>query len=121
MNVLLGFTDTEQSRLALEQTLERAAAAGDTVTVAVFTTGTVPLDEVETTARSRLDQSDVETDLVTIDTAHPASRLVELAETGGYEQLVIGGGEASPMGKIELGSITEYVLLNAQVTVRLER
>jgi nucleotide-binding universal stress UspA family protein len=121
MHVLVGFTGTEQSRLALENTLERAVTAGDTVTVGAFAGGGQTLDEVAQAAQSTLEKWDVETDLVRIDAEHPASRLVELAETGEYEQLVIGGGEESPMGKIELGTITEYVLLNAQVTVRLER
>jgi len=121
MNVLVGFAGTGESELALENALARAAAAGDEVTVAVFSHGDRSLDDVEALALATLEESGVETEIVRIDADHPASRLVELAEDGAYEQLVIGGGERSPMGKIELGSITEYVLLNARVTVRLER
>jgi nucleotide-binding universal stress UspA family protein len=35
--------------------------------------------------------------------------------------VVIGGGEQSPMGKIRLGHIAEFVLLNSHVTVTLVR
>lgn len=121
MKVLLGFTGSEECQLALENTLDRAATAGDTVTVAAFASGERTVDDIEQAARSTLEKWDLQTELVVLDAEHPASRLVKMAETGEYDQLVIGGGEQSPMGKIELGSITEYVLLNAQLTVRLER
>ncbi len=49
------------------------------------------------------------------------SSLVDYAEQGEYDQLVIGGGTLSPMGKIQLGPITEFVLLNAPTTVKLVR
>jgi len=49
------------------------------------------------------------------------SALVNYAEQGEFDQLVIGGGTLSPMGKIQLGPITEFVLLNAPTTVKLVR
>ena len=51
----------------------------------------------------------------------PGSRLGDTAEEEGFEQIVIGGGQTSPMGKINLGSIAEFVLLNSHVTVSLVR
>ena len=52
---------------------------------------------------------------------HPGSQLLELAEREGYDRIVLGGGETSPLGKVELGSIAEFVLLNAKTTVTLVR
>jgi len=121
MNVLVGFAGTDESHLALRNTLDRAEGAGDTVTVAIFSDGDRSLDELEVHVTETLAEVEIEANIERIEADHLASRLVALAETGDYDQLVIGGGVQSPMGKIELGSITEYVLLNARVTVRLER
>jgi len=52
---------------------------------------------------------------------HPGSRLVEIAEDEGFDQIVLGGGQTSPMGKLQVGSIAEFVLLNSHVTVTLVR
>lgn len=121
MHVLLGVEGSDESRSALENVVERAAEAGDELTVAVFAQGEQRLDDVEATVRERLSVTDLSWSLERIEDDHPASALVDLAERGDVDQLAIGGGQLSPMGKIELGSITEFVLLNAQVTVRLER
>lgn len=121
MHVLLGVEGSEESRRALERTIERAIEAGDDLTVAVFALRDQTVDEVEADVRDRLSETPLEWDVERIEDEHPASSLVELAEAGPYEQLAIGGGQQSPMGKIELGSTTEFVLLNARLTVRLER
>lgn len=121
MHVLLGVEGSEESRRALESTLERAAEAGDRLTVAVFALGEQSIESVESSVRERLADADADWEIEHVEGDHPASALVELAEAGPYDQLAIGGGQQSPMGKIELGSTTEFVLLNAQLTVRLER
>ncbi len=120
MKVLLGVGGGEDSDIALDRTLERAAEAGDDLTIGVFGSNNATIEEVEQTVKDRLATADVDADIRRIE-EQPASRLVELAETESFDQLVIGGGQRSPMGKISLGAITEFVLLNAQVTVRLER
>ena len=51
----------------------------------------------------------------------PGSRLVEIAEHEGFDQIVIGGGQTSPMGKIKIGQVAEFVLMNADTTVTLVR
>ena len=51
----------------------------------------------------------------------PGSQLVDVAEREGFDQIVLGGGQRSPMGKIKLGHIAEFVLLNSPVTVTLVR
>lgn len=121
MHVLVGVEGSEESRRALESTVERAVEAGDELTVAVFAQGDQSFAAVEETVRERLADAQVAWSIERVEDEHPASSLVELAEAGPYDQLAIGGGQESPMGKIELGSITEFVLLNTQLTVRLER
>lgn len=121
MHVLLGVEGSDESSRALESVLGRAEEAGDELTVAVFALGRQSLDDVETSVRERLAATDVPWSIERVDADHPASALVELAEAGPYDRLAIGGGTESPMGKIELGSTTEFVLLNAQLTVTLVR
>lgn len=121
MHVLVGVEGSDESRRALERTIDRAEEAGDELAVAVFAQGEQSLDDVEQFARNRLTETALPWSIERVDEDHPASRIVELAEDGPYDQLAIGGGRRSPMGKLELGSITEFVLLNARLTVRLER
>lgn len=123
MNVLLGLEGSDESMRTLRETVERAAAAGDELTVAIFEKESNPRgrDAVREAAEELSEEHGLDPDVVLIDDDHPASELVHLAEQGEYDRLVIGGGTQSPMGKIQLGPITEFVLLNAQTTVTLVR
>ena len=47
--------------------------------------------------------------------------MIEIAETEDFEEIVLGGGHTSPMGKITIGPIAEFVLLNAKTSVTLVR
>jgi nucleotide-binding universal stress UspA family protein len=122
MNVLLGIGGSDESERALEETVERAAEAGDELTIAIFEKPGVKRDpeEIEALARRRLEEAGVSASIRHIE-GDQGSRLVQIAESEGFDQIVIGGGQISPMGKIQLGSITEFVLLNAQTTVKLIR
>jgi nucleotide-binding universal stress UspA family protein len=123
MKLLLGLAGTEESERALDEVIERAATIGDDLTVAVVERDGIPDGDREATrdrAVERCEAAGVDAD-VRLLSGHPGSTLVELAESGGYDRLIIGGGTESPMGKIELGPVTEFVLLNAQVTVTLVR
>lgn len=120
MDVLLGVGGGEDSELALERTIKRTKEAGDNLTIGVFGSKNQSIEEVEAFVRDALADAEVDVDIRRVE-ERPASTLVEIAETEGFDQLVIGGGKRSPMGKISLGSITEFILLNAQVSVRLER
>ena len=51
----------------------------------------------------------------------PGAMLVEIADGEGYDQIVLGGGERSPMGKIRVGQVAEFVVLNAETSVTLVR
>lgn len=124
MKVLLGIGGTEDSFRALERVVERTREAGDELTVAVLENpaSDVQSDAVEERVRRVVDErglGDV------VDVRHlagePGPELVALAEDEGYDQLVLGGGKRSPMGKISLGHVSEYVLLNARITVKLVR
>jgi nucleotide-binding universal stress UspA family protein len=122
MKVLLGVGGTEGSVRALERTLARTREAGDDLTVAVFddTGATEPLDAVEARVRDHLADAGVDAEVRRV-TGDAGSALVELAEAGGFDQVVVGGGERSPMGKIRVGSVAQYVVTNAPVTVTLVR
>jgi nucleotide-binding universal stress UspA family protein len=122
MNLLLGIGDSEDSFRALEETIERAREAGDTLTIAIVEdpdseTGT---GDVESRVDEALAEASVEAEVRTL-TGHPGSQLLELAEREGYDRIVLGGGETSPLGKVQLGSVAEFVLLNARTTVTLVR
>jgi nucleotide-binding universal stress UspA family protein len=120
MKVLLALDGSELSMRALEETVERARAAGDSLTVAVYEgPQAVDLEDVARRARDRLDAAGLDGDVRRIDT-DPGSELVALAEDG-YDRLVMGGGQISPMGKIRIGDVIEFVLVNAQTTVTLVR
>jgi nucleotide-binding universal stress UspA family protein len=122
MKVLLGIGGTDDSLDALRETVERAAMTGDELTVAVLEN---PESErspeaVVEAAQAEVDGAGVEADVRRV-SGDPGSRLVEISEEEGFDQIVLGGGERSPMGKIRLGHIAEFVLLNARVSVKLVR
>lgn len=123
MRVLVGIEGSEESAVVLSNALDRAAEAGDELTFAVFTkpSGDEAIEDIEETVRSAVAASDVEATITRLAGDDPASELVSLAERESFDQLVVGGGRDTPLGKRYLGRITEFVLLNAEVTVRLER
>lgn len=129
MDVLLGIGGTDDSFDALSQVAERTAETGDDLTVAVLENPESPVDPetVENRVRERL--ADAGLSLAEegggVSLRHlagePGPALVELAEREDFDQIVLGGGERSPMGKIALGEVAEFVLVNARTTVTLVR
>lgn len=120
MRVLVGIDGRDHAMATLEQTIARAREAGDDVTVGVYAPDGDSLDEIEQRVRDRLDTAAFEASVERIET-QPGSRLVELAEEADHEQIVLPGGHRSPLGKIQLDSTIEFVLLNARTSVRLVR
>lgn len=122
MRVLLGVGGSDDSLLALERGLERARAAGDDLTIAVLDNPRSDMTSSELMDRVEAVVSDTEYN-VTIRRVEgdAGSRLVRIAEQEGFDRIVLGGGETSPMGKINIGSIAEFVLLNSRVSVTLIR
>ncbi len=122
MNVLLGIGGSEDSIHALERTIERSREAGDELTIAILENPDSDLDQQElydrVEAELQAQQFDAEIHVLS---GHPGSQLLEFAESEGTDLIVLGGGETSPLGKVQLGSIAEFVLLNAQTSVTLVR
>jgi nucleotide-binding universal stress UspA family protein len=122
MKLLLGVGGTDDSFRALDRTVERAREAGDDLTVAVLHNPASEPDPgaVERRVRDALDEAEFDASVVVLE-GDPGSELVELADREGYDRIVLGGGERSPMGKVTLGHVSEFVLMNAQTTVTLIR
>jgi nucleotide-binding universal stress UspA family protein len=122
MKVLLGVGGTDHSMAALEQTVARAVDAGDDLTVGIVDNPAVELsrEAVEARVREVLDEAGLDAEIRHLE-GDPGSELVHLSEAEEFDKIVLGGGETSPMGKIKIGSIAEFVLLNSHVTVSLVR
>lgn len=122
MKVLLGFGGSEAGWRALERELERLADAADRLTVGIVETAGIDRDpaqlgrEVERALAERGVEAEVR---VLPGEAGPA--LVEAAEAGGFDRLALAGGRRTPAGKVKLGPVVEYVVLNAPMTVVLLR
>lgn len=122
MNVLLGMGGSDDSLRALERTVERAKQAGDKLTIAVVEnpeSDRTP-EEVREAIDDVLTREELEASVRQV-SGDPGSRLVDIAESEGFDQIVLGGGQKSPMGKIKIGHIAEFVLMNSQITVTLVR
>ncbi|MFH5797305.1 universal stress protein [Haladaptatus sp. CMAA 1911] len=122
MKVLLGIGGSDDSLTALERTVSRAVAADDELTVALLDNPQSDRgkDDIREKAEAVLDDAELEASVRDI-SGDPGSRLLDVAESEGFEQIVLGGGQRSPMGKIRLGQIAEFVLLNSHVSVKLVR
>ncbi|MFC7228960.1 universal stress protein [Salinirubellus salinus] len=122
MKVLLGVGGSDDGLTALDRTIERTREAGDDLTVAVVENPAVDrsTESIREAVEERLREAGLEAEVVVVE-GHPGSRLVELAEREGFDRIVLGGGETSPLGKVSLGSIAEFVVLNATVSVTLVR
>jgi nucleotide-binding universal stress UspA family protein len=119
MKLLFGLATGADSLEALERSASRARAVGDELVVAVLE-GPDEDGELEATADRARGAVGDEIPVRTIE-GHPGSRLVEIAESEGFDRILLGGGEQSPMGKIRIDSIAEFVLLNSHVSVTLLR
>ena len=122
MQVLLGFGGTDDADDALRKTIERVVETGDELTVALVDdpAADVPRGELEATVREALADADAEAAIRRVE-GDPGPGLVEIAESEGFDRIVLGGGEKSPMGKIRIGNLQEFVLLNSHKTVTLVR
>lgn len=122
MKLLLGIGGSDDSLDALHETVSRVQEAGDDLTVAILDNpeSDRSMDEIEHAVREALGETQCDADIRRVE-GDPGSQLVEIAEREGYDRIVLGGGQQSPMGKIRLGPISEFVLLNSHVTVTLVR
>ena len=122
MKTLLGIGGSDDSLYALEKAIERAKEADDDLTIAIVENSDSDMTEADLRDRiaAALEEAGFDADIESL-SGHPGSQLLELAERGSFDRIVLGGGETSPLGKVQLGSISEFVLLNAQTTVTLIR
>jgi nucleotide-binding universal stress UspA family protein len=122
MKVLLGIGGGDDALRALEQTVSRAAEAGDDLTIAIVDNPGVErsVDDIEREVDAMLDGSGLDAEVRHVG-GDAGSELVRIAESEGFDRIALGGGTTSPMGKIQLGQTAEFVLLNSHVTVSLVR
>ena len=121
MHILLGVGGDDRSARALEETVQRTRAAGDDLTVAIYSDANgLTLSDIEANVRDQLDILGFEAPIRHID-GDPGSSLVALAENEGFDRIALAGGHRSPLGKIQLDPVSEFVLLNATTTVTLVR
>jgi len=122
MKVLLGIGGSDDSVRALEQVVDRTAEVGDDLTVAIVDNprSDRSREEIEERVEAVLSEASISAPIRHLE-GDPGSELVDLAEQAGFDEIALGGGQTSPMGKINVGSIAEFVLLNAYTSVRLVR
>jgi nucleotide-binding universal stress UspA family protein len=120
MKLLLGI-GADDDLSALDATVVRAREAGDELTVVTYADeGSTSAVATDRRVQSRLEELGFAAEVRQIQ-SDPGSRLVELAASGGYDRIVLPGGQRTPMGKISLGETVEFVLLNARTSVTLIR
>ena len=122
MKLLLGIGVSDDSWRALTRTAERAANAGDSLTVVILDnpdSGMAP-EDIEKKVDRTLSEYDFDADVRRVE-GDPGAMLVEIGDGENYDQIVLGGGERSPMGKIRVGRVAEFVVLNAETSVTLVR
>ncbi|WP_418280959.1 universal stress protein [Halorubrum sp. DTA98] len=122
MKVLCGIGGSDDSLRALDRSVERAAVADDDLTVLIVDNpdSERSSDDLVNRAEQAVSDAGIDANIRRID-GDPGSRLVDIAEAEGFDEIVIGGGQTSPMGKITIGTIAEFVLLNAKTSVTLVR
>lgn len=122
MKLLLGVGGTDDSIEAVRKTVARADRTGHDLTIAIVDDPASERDpdRVEALIREILTDAD-RTATVRHVEGDPGPRLVELAEVEDFDEIALGGGKKSPMGKIRIGTMQEFVLLNAHTTVSLVR
>ena len=122
MKVLLGVGGADDSLQALHRTVDRVQEVDDDLTIAIVDNPEADRtpDEIEEAVKEILSERECEAEIRRVE-GDPGSRLVEIAESEGFDEIVLGGGKQSPMGKIRLGHISEFVILNSHVTVTLVR
>lgn len=122
MRVVLGVGGSADGMDAMRRTVDRVAETGDDLTVAVLENPATdrPPDAVAAAVREEIAASEVEAEIVQL-SGDPGPALTEFAADGEFDCIVLGGGRRSPMGKITLGQIAEFVILNADRTVTLVR
>ena len=117
MKILLGFDGSALADHAIGEVSELTDRSGE-VTVAVY--GVDDEAEIGKRVEDQFETAGIDVDIRHIE-GNPGGRLVEMAEAEGFDRIVLPGGSRSPLGKIQLDSVVEFVVLNAQTSVTLAR
>ena len=120
MNVLVGVGSPNDSPAAIERTIQRAARVADKLTVAILSPDTADRESLAATVTTALDDHDITASMRHVE-GQSGGELVDIAESEGFDEIVIAGGQTSPMGKITIDKMVEFVLLNTHTTVTLVR
>jgi nucleotide-binding universal stress UspA family protein len=120
MHILVGVDGSDRGFEALAAAVESAREQDADLTVAAYSTTEQTAETVEREVRERLADDRFDATVERID-GDPGGQLVELAETGGYDRILLPGGTRSPLGKIQFDSAVEFVLLNVHTSVTLVR
>jgi nucleotide-binding universal stress UspA family protein len=129
MTIAVAHTPTATGRLALREAAQQAGYRNTRLTV-IHIADTVDLDLAE--AHTATLRDDVATALAEISVGeldwdlalapgdgveNTASTILELAKNADAELLVIGARRRSPVGKALLGSVTQTLILDADIPV----
>lgn len=122
MRVVLGVGGSEDGMAAVRETIDRVGQTGDELTIAILENPDSDRspETVESAVRQALRDRDLEAEIVHLE-GDPGPALTEFAAAEAFDRIVLGGGRRSPMGKIAVGQIAEFVILNADRTVTLVR
>ena len=122
MRIVLGIGGTPDAMQALERTVQRTTETGDRLTIAILENPDADRSaaEIEAAVANVLDEHDASAEVVQL-AGEPGPALTDFAAEGAFDRIVLGGGHRSPMGKIAVGRVAEFVIMNADRTVTLIR
>ena len=130
--ILVAYDGSEPSRRALDTTIELAKLSGAVVTVASVVPvhpGRVPIDPWDDPAihtqelleaKQILGEHGIEAEFVR-PYGDPAREIEELAETGGFDTIVVGSRRLGTVSRFLQGSVSEHVATHAGATVVISR
>ncbi len=119
MRALFGLGPDRSAADALDVFLGHLDETGTEVDLTVVVFGDEP-DSLAADAHERLAEAGLAAEVREIE-GDPGSRMVEVAEREEFDRIVLPGGQRSPLGKIQLGRVAEFVVLNATTTITLIR
>jgi|APHM01.1.fsa_nt_gi Universal stress protein family. len=124
MEVLLGVAAAAPDEATVEwaQTRSQTRKPADELELMLAVHGSDPSTRKTTAAqvRDRLEQAGAAVTVRLIE-SDPGPELVELAGAEECGCIVLQGGSRSPLGKVQLNDVVEFVVLNAHTTVTLVR
>lgn len=130
MKLLVGIERSDRMLQILETAVEHTQTVetdkndggnGTDLTVAVVETENGPsIERLEQEVREHLSDLSSDAEVRSL-SGHAGSQLVEIAEVEDFDRIVIDGGQTSPLGKIQIEDVAEFVLLNAPITVTMVR